>query len=91
MAIRYHVAERKDPMMKSLPRELRDYAVSLYRRLHQIPEIGFDLYKTVAEVKKELDAMGIPYSEAYEQCSLVGYIGDKENLPTLGLRADTSA
>ena len=54
MAIRYHVAERKDPMMKSLPRELRDYAVSLYRRLHQIPEIGFDLYKTVAEVKKEL-------------------------------------
>lgn len=45
-------------MRKSLPQELRDYAVGLYRRLHQIPERGFDLPKTVAEVKKEMDAMG---------------------------------
>ena len=77
--------------MKSLPQELRDYAVGLYRRLHQIPERGFDLPKTVAEVKKELDAMGIPYTEAYGQCSLVGYLGHKENVPTLGLRADMDA
>lgn len=91
MAVRYHAAERNDFMLKSLPRELQDYAVALYRRLHQIPEIGFDLYKTVAEVKKELDAMDIPYSEAYGQCSLVGYLGHKENVPTLGLRADMDA
>ena len=77
--------------MKSLPQELYDYAVALYRRLHQIPERGFDLPKTVAEVKKELDAMGIPYTEAYGQCSIVGYLGHKENVPTLGLRADMDA
>ena len=78
-------------MIKELPKELYDYAVDVYRRLHQIPEIGFDLPKTVAEVKKELEAMGIPYSEAYGQCSLVGYLGNKENVPTLGLRADMDA
>ena len=74
-----------------MPRELYDYAVAMYRRLHQIPEIGFDLPKTVAEVKKELDAMGINYTEAYGQSSVVGYLGQKENVPTLGLRADMDA
>lgn len=78
-------------MIKTLPPELYAYAVSLYRRLHQIPEIGFDLAKTVAEVKKELEALDIPYSEAYGQCSIVGYLGHKENVPTLGLRADMDA
>ena len=78
-------------MIKTLSPELYDYAVSLYRRLHQIPEIGFDLPKTVAEVKKELEALDIPYSEAFGQCSLVGYLGHKENVPTLGLRADMDA
>lgn len=78
-------------MMKSLPQDLYDYAVNLYRRLHQIPEIGFDLPKTVAEVKKELDAMNIPYTEAYGQCSIVAYLGQKEDVPTLALRADMDA
>ena len=78
-------------MMKTLPQELYDYTVDRYRRLHQIPEVGFDLPKTVAEVKKELDAMQIPYSEAFGQCSLVAYLGKKENAPTLGLRADMDA
>jgi len=78
-------------MIKSLPQDLYDYAVNLYRRLHQIPEIGFDLPKTVAEVKKELDAMNIPYTEAYGQCSVVAYLGQKEDVPTLGLRADMDA
>ena len=38
-----------------------DYARDLRHELHQIPEIGYDLPKTTAVVKRELDAMGIAY------------------------------
>lgn len=78
-------------MLEMLSQELYDYAVNVFRRLHRIPEIGFDLPKTTAEVKKELEALQIPYTEKYGQCSLVGYLGNKENVPTLGLRADMDA
>ena len=36
-----------------------DYARELRHELHQIPEIGFDLPKTIAVVKRELEANGI--------------------------------
>ena len=32
----------------------KEYIVNIYRELHQIPEIGFDLPKTVAKVMEEL-------------------------------------
>lgn len=67
-----------------------DYARALRHELHQIPEIGYDLPKTTAVVKRELDAMGIPYTEKYGKGSVVGYIG-KENAFTIGIRADMDA
>ena len=42
--------------------------VSVRRALHQIPELGTNLPKTVAFVTEKLDAMDIPY-EVYEDCS----------------------
>ena len=78
-------------MFQTLTQEQQDYCVSLYRKLHQCPEIGFDLFETTAIVEKELQAMGIPYTTKYGKCSLVGYIGNKENVPTIGLRADMDA
>ncbi len=77
--------------MKSLPQELYEYLCNLYRKLHQCPEIGFDLPETVAIVAAELDAMGIPYTDEYAQCSLVATIGNKPGVPTVGLRADMDA
>ena len=55
------------------------------------PEIGFDLYKTTALVAKELDALGIAHTDKYGKCSLVGQIGNREDLPTLAIRADMDA
>ena len=43
----------------------KDYIISVRRELHEYPEIGFELPKTVALVKRELDKLGIEYTEAY--------------------------
>ncbi len=67
-----------------------DYARHLRHELHQIPEIGYDLPKTTAVVKRELDAMGIPYTEKYGKGSVVAYLGRPEGF-TIGIRADMDA
>ena len=67
-----------------------DYARQLRHELHQIPEIGYDLPKTTAVVKRELDAMGIPYTEKYGKGSVVAYINEDKKV-TIGLRADMDA
>ena len=77
--------------MKMLPQELYEYLCNIYRKLHQCPELSFDLQETVAIVAAELDAMGIPYTDEYAQCSLVATIGNKPDVPTVGLRADMDA
>ena len=69
----------------------RDYIVAMRRELHKIPEVGFDLPKTVALIKRELDAMGIPYTEKYGKSSIVGYLGREDAEKTVALRADTDA
>ena len=66
------------------------YAKELRHELHQIPEIGFELPKTLAVVRRELDAMGVAYTEKYGKSSIVATIN--EGMPfTIGLRADMDA
>lgn len=40
-----------------------EYATKIRRELHQYPEIGFDLPRTLALVRRELDAMGIGHRQ----------------------------
>ena len=68
-----------------------DYARQLRHELHQIPEIGFDLPKTTAVVKRELEAMGLPYTEKYGKSSIVTYINPEKEGFTIALRADMDA
>lgn len=68
-----------------------EYAVGLRRELHQYPEIGFDLPKTLALVRRELDAMGIPYTEEYGKSSIVATINPECKGFTIGIRADMDA
>ena len=77
--------------MITLNDESMQYVISIYRQLHQYPEIGFDLPMTAALVKRELDSMGIFYTEQYGQGSVVAQIGDRKDRPTVGLRADMDA
>ena len=68
-----------------------EYAVKMRRQIHQYPEIGFELTKTLALVRSELDAMDIPYTEKYGKSSIVGYINPDCTDFTIGLRADMDA
>lgn len=69
----------------------RDYVIRIRRELHRIPELTFDLPKTTAVVKRELNALGIPYTEEYGQCSVVGIINPDCTTKTVGIRADMDA
>lgn len=68
----------------------KEYIVRIRRELHRFPEVGFDLEKTVALVKRELEALGIEYTEKYGKSSIVGYIA-KGRGKVVALRADMDA
>ena len=66
------------------------YARQLREELHRIPEIGFDLPKTLAVVHRELEAMGLSHTDKYGPSSVVAYINP--GMPfTIGLRGDMDA
>lgn len=67
-----------------------DYIISVRRELHRHPEVGFDLPKTLKIIRRELDALGIPYTEKYGMSSIVGYIARGRGR-VLALRADIDA
>ncbi len=69
----------------------KDYIISLRHELHEYPEIGFDLPKTIAVVKRELDSMGIEYTEKYGESSVVGIINPDKKHFTIAIRADMDA
>jgi len=68
-----------------------EYMRTMRRTIHMCPEVGFELPETVALVKRELDAMGIPYTEDYCKCSVVAWLGDLDSKYTIALRADMDA
>ena len=70
---------------------ISDYVIGLRREIHMYPEVDFDLPKTVALVERELEAMGIPYTEKYGKGSVVGYINPEKQGFTIAIRADMDA
>ena len=68
-----------------------DYIVAIRRELHRVPELGYDLPKTTAIVKRELDRIGIEYTEKYGDNSIVAYITPEKYSRTVALRADMDA
>lgn len=69
----------------------KQYIIRMRRELHQIPEIGFDLPKTLAVVRRELDAMGIPYTESFGTSSIVATLNEGVGSKTIAIRADMDA
>ena len=50
--------------METTLTDLYEYALGLRRQLHEYPEIGFDLPRTVQLVSGELQKMNITYTHA---------------------------
>ena len=69
----------------------RAYILSLRHQLHMYPELAFDLPKTLALIRQELESLSIPYTEQYGQSSIVAFINPDCTGPSFGLRADTDA
>ena len=67
------------------------YILAIRRELHKYPELAFDLPKTLALIRRELDSMGIPYTEKYGKSSIVAFINPDCTDFSIGLRADTDA
>ncbi len=69
----------------------KDYILNLRHELHEYPEIGFDLPKTISVVKRELKDLGIAYTEKYGESSVVATINPEKSHFTIGIRADMDA
>ena len=69
----------------------KEYILSLRHEIHEYPEIGFELPKTIAVVKRELEKNGIEYTEKYGESSVVGIINPNKKDVTIGIRADMDA
>lgn len=68
-----------------------EYILKIRRELHMFPEVAFDLPRTLALIRRELDAMGIPYTERYGKSSIVAFINPDCKGFSIGFRADTDA
>lgn len=69
----------------------KEYVLEMRHRIHEYPETDFDLPRTTALVKEELEKMKIPYTEKYCEGSVVGYINPEKKDFTIGIRADMDA
>ena len=70
---------------------MENYVKKIRRELHEYPEVGFDLPKTLALIRRELEDIGIEYTEEFGKSSIVATINPEKSGFTVGLRADTDA
>ena len=69
----------------------KNYIIDIYRELHQIPEIGFDLPKSTAVICRELDAIGIPYTQEIGKSCIIATLNEGVGNKTIAIRADFDA
>ena len=70
---------------------MNEYARQIRRELHRHPEIGFELHNTLATLRRELDKMGVEYTEKYGKSSLVATINPEKSHRTIAIRVDMDA
>jgi amidohydrolase len=67
-------------------------SIDLRHRLHQIPELSYEEFKTAAAIRAELDALHIPHVDGVPDAptATIAWIGDPAK-PCIALRADIDA
>lgn len=69
----------------------KNYVINVYRELHQIPEVGFDLPKSTAVICRELDAIGLPYTQEIGKSCIIATLNEGIGNKTIAIRADFDA
>jgi amidohydrolase len=69
----------------------KNYMIRVRRQLHMYPELSFDLPKTLALVRSELDKMNVKYTEKYGKSSIVAFLNEEKSGFTIAIRADMDA
>ena len=72
-------------------KNVQDYIVEVRRKLHKVPEVGFDLPKTKAIIVEELDKFGVPYTLSKVDSGIVAEIKGAKEGKIVALRADIDA
>jgi len=75
--------------IRALVEAQKDWIVSMRRKLHRIPERGFQEFKTRKAVTDALDEMGVSYTT--ERTWVIGLIEGTLPGETVGIRADMDA
>ena len=70
---------------------MESFVIEARRHLHEYPEVGFELDKTLEFLRSELDKMGVEYTEKYGKSSIVATINPEKTNFTIGIRADIDA
>lgn len=70
---------------------IHTYAQAIRRELHRHPGVGFDLDETLAILRRELDRIGVEYTDRFGRSSLVATVNPEKTAFTIGIRADIDA
>lgn len=76
-----------EPLIESLLPEV----AALRQRLHQCPEVGFELHRTSAIVREELASLPVEIQAGVAQTGVVAVLEGRLPGPTVALRADMDA
>ncbi|CAL5443857.1 unnamed protein product [Camellia sinensis] len=71
-------------------KDVFDWMVSIRRKIHENPELGYEEFETSKLIRDELDKMGIFYKHPIAVTGVVGFIGSGEP-PFVAIRADMDA
>src|SRR5688500_15583477 len=77
-----------DPLVAERLPKITDFR----RRLHRIPELAYEEFKTADAIRAELDALGLKYAAGVKDAptATIAIVGDTSK-PCIALRADIDA